>query len=69
MYKLGKTVPDEKKKETEGFVMLINIINTLEKTIYLYHTTTEQEPPIVPDDVRQRLYKRLDLDEFLGIQE
>lgn len=41
------------------------VINTLEKTIYLYHTTTEQEPPIVPEDVKERLYKRLDLEDFL----
>ena len=42
------------------------VINTLEKTVYLYHATTELETPSVPDDVRERLYKRLDLDDFLG---
>ena len=41
------------------------VIDTLEKTIYLYHTTAEQEQPIVPEDVKERLYKRLDIDEFL----
>jgi len=42
------------------------VIDTLEKTIYLYHATAELEPPSVPDDVKERLYKRLDLDDFLG---
>jgi predicted anti-sigma-YlaC factor YlaD len=41
------------------------VIDTLEKTVSLYHTTVELEPPSVPDDVRERLYKRLDLDDFL----
>lgn len=42
------------------------VIDTLEKTIYLYHTTAELEPPNVPDDVKKRLYKRLNLDDFLS---
>ena len=42
------------------------VIDTLEKTVYLYHASAELEPPIVPDDVKERLYKRLDLDDFLG---
>jgi predicted anti-sigma-YlaC factor YlaD len=41
------------------------VIDTLQKTVYLYHTTAQKEPPIVPDDVKERLYKRLDLDDFL----
>lgn len=41
------------------------VINTLEKTVYLYHTSAALEPPRVPQDVKERLYKRLDLDEFL----
>ena len=40
------------------------VIDTLKKTIYLYKVTAES--PEVPDDVRQRLYHRLDLDEFLS---
>lgn len=39
------------------------VIDSLRKTIYLYHVTSE--PPIMPDEVRQRLYLRLELDEFL----
>ncbi len=40
------------------------VIDTLKKTIYLYHASANT-PPAVPQDVRQRLYKRLDLSEFL----
>jgi predicted anti-sigma-YlaC factor YlaD len=41
------------------------VIDTLEKTIYLYHTTAELEQPMVREVVKERLYKRLDIDEFL----
>lgn len=41
------------------------VVDTLRKTIYLYHATSEPEP--VPADVRQRLYHRLNLDEYLEI--
>ena len=41
------------------------VIDTLEKTIYLYHTTATQEPPSVPEEVKERLYKRLNLGDFL----
>ena len=41
------------------------VIDTLEKTIYLYRATAEMEPPSVPKDVKERLYKRLDLADFL----
>jgi predicted anti-sigma-YlaC factor YlaD len=39
------------------------VVDSLRKTIYLYQATTE--PISVPEDVRQRLFLRLDLDEFL----
>jgi anti-sigma factor (TIGR02949 family) len=39
------------------------VVDTLKKTIYLVHATTESEA--VPADVRERLYKCLDLNEFL----
>ncbi|HBX69361.1 MAG TPA: hypothetical protein DEH25_08240 [Chloroflexi bacterium] len=41
------------------------VIDTLEKTIYLYHTSAASEPPGVPEDVKERLFKRLDLEDFL----
>ena len=40
------------------------VIDTLKKTIYLYHETAE--PPDIPKDVRSRLLKSLDLDEFIN---
>jgi predicted anti-sigma-YlaC factor YlaD len=40
------------------------VIDSLKKTVYLYHVTS-MEPPMVPDDVRERLYTRLDLSEYL----
>ncbi len=39
------------------------VVDTLRKTVSLYHSTCE--PAEVPSDVKQRLYKRLDLSEFL----
>ncbi len=41
------------------------VVDTLKKTIYLYHTTA-QEPVDVPENVRQRLYKCLDMEEYLN---
>ncbi|OGO62826.1 MAG: hypothetical protein A2030_02975 [Chloroflexi bacterium RBG_19FT_COMBO_50_10] len=40
------------------------VVDTLRKTIYLVHASAESES--VPDDVRERLYKCLDLKEFLN---
>jgi len=40
------------------------VINTLQKTVHLYHKTTEQTE--IPSDVRARLFKRLDLEDFLS---
>jgi anti-sigma factor (TIGR02949 family) len=40
------------------------VVDTLKKTIYLYKVTTTSTE--LPDDIRQRLYHRLDLDEFLS---
>ncbi len=39
------------------------VVDTLRRTITLYHANAA--PPPVPSDVRERLYKRLNLDEFL----
>lgn len=40
------------------------VIDTLRKTIDLYQITSAT--PTVPEDVRKRLFHRLDLDEFLA---
>lgn len=39
------------------------VVNTLRKTIDLYHTESEMDD--LPGDVRRRLYTRLDLAEYL----
>lgn len=38
------------------------VVDTLRKTVYLYHVTARPEP--VPDEIRQRLFKKLELDEL-----
>lgn len=40
------------------------VVDSLRKTIYLYHVTA-QESTEVPIDVRKRLFHRLKLDEFI----
>ena len=40
------------------------VVDSLRKTVYLYRVASD-EPPAVPEDVRQRLYHCLDLDEFV----
>lgn len=40
------------------------VVDTLRKTIYLYRSTST--PPEVPADVRHRLFRRLNLDEFVS---
>mgnify|MGYP000550937026 FL=1 len=39
------------------------VLNTTKRTIDLVHSPAEK--PDLPDDVRERLFKRLDLDEYL----
>jgi len=39
------------------------VVDTLEKTIYLYHRSADQTQ--MPSQVRERLYHRLDLDMYL----
>jgi anti-sigma factor RsiW len=38
------------------------VVDTLKKTVYLYHSNTDTNLPVA---VRERLFKRLNLDEFL----
>ncbi len=38
------------------------VVDTLKKTISLYHSNTETN---LPSDVRERLFKQLDLDDFI----
>lgn len=39
------------------------VVDTLKKTIYLYHETSLDKT--IPTGVRERLFHRLDLDEFI----
>ena len=39
------------------------VVDTLRRTIYLYHATSSPEP--VPDEVKERLHKRLRLEDLL----
>jgi len=39
------------------------VVDTLRKTVYLYHATSTDEN--IPTDIRQRLYKSLNIEEFL----
>ena len=38
------------------------VVDTLKKTVYLYHSTAETD---MPDAVRERLFKRLNLTDYL----
>jgi len=40
------------------------VVDTLRKTVYLYHSTAECEP--VPSEVKERLLHCLDLDDLIG---
>jgi len=42
------------------------VVDTLRKTVSIVHTT--HDDPTMPEDVRERLYKRLDLDDFLTVK-
>lgn len=41
------------------------VVDTLKKTVYLYRSESGTDLPL---DVRERLFKRLDLDDFLPIE-
>ena len=61
---LSDELCQEIERHMEGCRDCQVVINTLQKTVVLYHQTSG--PPDIPSDVRSRLYKRLDLDEFLS---
>jgi anti-sigma factor (TIGR02949 family) len=39
------------------------VVDTLRKTVYLYHAKAETEH--IPSDIRQRLYKSLNIEDYL----
>jgi anti-sigma factor (TIGR02949 family) len=39
------------------------VVDTLRKTVYLYHSTADNEN--IPSEIRQRLYKSLNIEDYL----
>lgn len=39
------------------------VVDTLKKTVYLYHATSQEE--IMPGDMRERLYRSLNIEDYL----
>ncbi len=60
---LDETLCAEIERHMAGCENCQIVINTLQKTVELYQETTK--PANVPSDVRARLFKQLDLEEFL----
>ncbi len=64
------TLDDELCREIEAHMVGCEncrvVVNTLAKTVELYHTAPE---PNLPDEVRDRLFKRLMLDDLLDKSE
>ncbi|HUV92458.1 MAG TPA: anti-sigma factor [Anaerolineales bacterium] len=60
---LSSELCDEIERHMEDCEDCRIVVDSLRKTIYLYHETAA--PLAVPDEVRARLYRRLDLEEFL----
>ncbi|MFN2158471.1 MAG: anti-sigma factor family protein [Anaerolineales bacterium] len=61
---LNQSICDEIDRHLEECDDCRIVVNTLEKTVYLYHKTTPQQE--IPVDVKKRLYKKLELEDFLG---
>ena len=61
---LDKALCDEIERHMANCENCQIVVNTLKKTVELYQETAE--PPDVPNDVRARLFKQLDLEDFLG---
>ncbi len=60
---LSPEICSELEKHLNDCVNCQIVVNTLRKTIELYHKVDEGES--LPNDIRQRLFYRLDLEEFL----
>ncbi len=64
---LDETLCAELERHLEECENCQVVVNTMKKTIDLYRTTTQGED--VPEEVRARLYARLNLDDFLHCEE
>lgn len=60
---LGSEMCAEIERHLQGCDNCQIVVDSLRKTVYLYHVTAEASS--LPEEVRQRLYKRLDLSEFI----
>lgn len=60
---LAPALCQELEKHLEGCENCRVVLNTTKRTIELVHSPMERSD--IPDDVRERLFKRLNLDDFL----
>lgn len=60
---LGTELCAEIERHMEGCENCRIVVDSLRKTIYLYQTTSQQAT--VPPEVRERLYQRLNLDDWI----
>ena len=60
---LGSAVCSEIEQHLQDCENCRIVVDSLRKTVYLYKVTAGT--PAMPTDVRERLYKRLDLKEFI----
>ena len=61
---LNPELCQELEKHLDGCEDCRIVLNTTKKTIDLVHSPVEK--PELPDDVRERLFKRLNLDDYLN---
>jgi len=62
---LGSALCSEIEQHLAGCENCRIVVDSLRKTVYLYKATAGSSG--MPTDVRERLYKRLDLNDFLEI--
>jgi len=60
---LEQALCDEIERHVRGCEDCRVVVDTLKKTIYLYHETSSKTA--MPSSVRERLFHRLDLDDFI----
>ncbi|MBT3336803.1 MAG: hypothetical protein HN855_13670 [Anaerolineae bacterium] len=60
---LGDTLCKEIERHIEDCGNCRVVVDTLKKTIYLYHETAAQT--LIPAEVRERLFHRLSLEDFI----
>lgn len=60
---LGEELCTQIERHMEGCENCRIVVDTLRKTVYLYQSTAG--PAHVPEDVRERLYRRLDLEDLM----